>query len=178
MSESADLQIPIGNACLLTNLSYQKLITACHVYTPSIALMAAKRYGPLAYTQFTLPHQTRQNSPVCVLSASAVWTGFPTTQDCRRQEVWSQNTLIAIVQFTAPRQARYRQDCLVVSGVAVWTESARPADRCVLCRICVGVRRAVALPPQRMPARQLGLAASHRYAKCKHAVGMTTAAHD
>ena len=50
------------------------------------------------------------------MSASAVWIVFPTTQDCRRQKIWSLNTLIAIVQFTSPRQTRQRQDCLVVSG--------------------------------------------------------------
>jgi len=36
---------------------------------------------------YTPPGQTRQNSPVCVVSASAVWIGFSTTQDCRRQKV-------------------------------------------------------------------------------------------
>jgi len=39
----------------------------------------------------------------------------PTTQDCRRQKIWSMNTLIAIVR------TRHRCDCLVV-----WTESATP----------------------------------------------------
>jgi len=41
------------------------------------------------------PRQTRQNCLVSVSSASpAVWTGFPTTHDCRRQTIWSLNTLI------------------------------------------------------------------------------------
>ena len=42
-------------------------------------------------------------------------------------------------QFTPPRQTRHRLDCFVVSVVAVWIESARPPDRCVLCRFCVGL---------------------------------------
>ena len=48
-------------------------------------------------SQFTPPGQTRQNSPVCVVSASAVWIGFSTTQDDRRQKIWSLNTFRAIV---------------------------------------------------------------------------------
>ena len=45
-----------------------------------------------------------------------MWIGFPTTQNCRRQKIWSLNTLIALVQFTPPRQTRHRLDCFVVSG--------------------------------------------------------------
>jgi len=59
---------------------------------------------------------TRQNCLVCVVSASAVWTGFPTTQDCRRQKMWSLNTFTAIVQFTSAHKTRHRQDRLVASG--------------------------------------------------------------
>ena len=60
--------------------------------------------------------QTRQDCLVCVASVSAAWIGFMTTQDCRRHNIWSLNTLIATVQFTPPRQTRQdchfvRQDC-------------------------------------------------------------------
>ena len=124
------------------------------------------------------PDKTVQNSPVSVVAASAMWIEFSTTQDCRRQEIRSLNTLIAIVQFTP---ARHWQDCFVVSGVAVWIESARPPDRCVLCRVCVGVRRAVAAVAIAAAATQASQAArpsrqtAHtqrrvRHAKCKHAV--------
>jgi len=37
--------------------------------------------------------------------------------------------------------ARHDTDRTVLSCL-VWTESARPTDRCVLCLVCVGVRRA------------------------------------
>ena len=47
-------------------------------------------------------HSARQNCLVCVASASALWTGFPTTQDCRRLEIWSLNALMAIGKFTPP----------------------------------------------------------------------------
>jgi len=59
---------------------------------------------------------TRQNCLVCVVSASVVWTGFPTTQDCCRQKMWSLNTFRAIVQFTSAHKTRHRQDRLVASG--------------------------------------------------------------
>ena len=129
------------------------------------------------------PDKTVQNSPVSVVAASAMWIEFSTTQDCRRQEIRSLNTLTAIVQFTP---ARHWQDCFVVSGVAVWIESARPPDRCVLCRVCVGVRRAVAAVAIAAAATQASQAArpsrqtAHtqrrvRHAKCKHAVGVVTA---
>ena len=65
---------------------------------------------------FTPPRQTRENGLVCVASASAVWIGFPTTQDCRRQKIWSLNTFRGFVQFTPAHQTRHRQDCLVASG--------------------------------------------------------------
>jgi len=112
----------------------------------------------LKFTNFS-EYRPGTMSAVCVASASVVWIGFPqTTQDCRREKIWSPNTFRAIVQFTRPRQTRRRQDCFVVSGVAVWIESARPPDRCVLCLVCIGVRRAVApvaqaMPPRRRPAR-------------------------
>ena len=125
------------------------------------------------------PDPTKQ-----IVSASAMYIGFSTTQDFRRQRIWSLNTLTAIIQFTPPCQTRHWQDCFVVSGVAVWTGSARPLDRCVLCRVCVGVCRSAAAP-RRRPAMQLGLAARPptrsdvvRHAKCKHAVGVMTAACD
>ena len=95
----------------------------------------------VCYAQITPPGQTRQNSPVCAVCASAVWIGYSTTQDCRRQKIWIVNTLIAIVQFTPPRQTR--QDYFVVSCVAVWIESAQPLGTCLQCRVCVGMRQAV-----------------------------------
>jgi len=65
----------------------------------------------------TAPCQIRQNYLVSVASASAVWIGFPTTQDCRRQKIWSKlNTFSAIVQFTPAHQTRHREDRLVLSG--------------------------------------------------------------
>jgi len=51
-----------------------------------------------------------------VLSVSRVNWIPPTTQDCRRQKIWSLNTFRAVVQFTPARQTRRRQDRLVVSG--------------------------------------------------------------
>jgi len=51
---------------------------------------------------------------VCVASTSAVWIGFPTTQDCRRQSIWSLNTFTAIVQFTR-RHTRHDTDRIVLS---------------------------------------------------------------
>ena len=85
----------------------------------------------------------RQNCLVWVASASVVWFGFPTTQDCRRQKIWSLNTLVAIVQFARTRQTRHRQDCFVVSGVAVWTEWVRQPDCVCVWSVsdCVGRRR-------------------------------------
>ena len=89
-------------------------------------------------SKFTLPRQTRQNCLVRVVYASAVWTGFSTTQGCRRQKIWSLNTFKAIVRFMPAHQTRHRQDRLVVSGVAVWIGSARPTDKCVLGRSVSG----------------------------------------
>ena len=67
---------------------------------------------------FTPPCQTRRNCLVCVASASAVWTGFPTTQDCRRRKFWSLNTFKAIClnHTGTPEQTLHRQDCFVASG--------------------------------------------------------------
>ena len=62
--------------------------------------------------------QTPQNSPVCVVSASAVWIGFSTTHDCRQQKkMWSMNTLIpSNCPCSSHCHARHdRQDSLVES---------------------------------------------------------------
>jgi len=82
------------------------------------------------------------NYLVCVASASVVWTGFQTTQDCRRQKIWSLNTFTAIAPFASAHQTQQRQDRLVVSGVAVWTESSA---------FSVGVCRAAQALPVRQP---------------------------
>jgi len=87
-------------------------VSSQHMNWNELNLSATSRPS---YTQFTSPGQTRQNSPVCVVSASAVWIGFSTTQDCSRQKKWSLNTLITSALHSA-RQTRPRQDCFVVSG--------------------------------------------------------------
>jgi len=71
---------------------------ACVTSAHTVRYSVANPTCHLSKSAFTPSHQTRQNCLVCcVASASAAWTGFPTTQDCRRQKIWSLNTLIAIV---------------------------------------------------------------------------------
>ena len=92
--------------------------------------------------QLTSPVPTRQNCPVSVVSASAMWTGFSTTQDCHRQIMWSLNTLIPIVQFTSPHQTRHSATFL---SCLVWRcESSRP-DRQTVWAVYRKVRSVSAL---------------------------------
>jgi len=62
------------------------------------------QHRPQTFTDLNLIHTATPNT-----SASAVWIGFRTTQDCRRQKIWILDTIVAIVQFTPPYQIR--QDC-------------------------------------------------------------------
>jgi len=87
--------------------------------THSVAERTCRAVGP---TQFTPPHQTRQDGPVCVVSGEprAVWIG-------RRGRTIAlsvfrfQNSLeLSGIQFTPPKWTRQRQDSFIVSGVAVW----------------------------------------------------------
>jgi len=59
-------------------------------------------------TKFTPAHQTRQNSPVCVVSGVAMWTGQSLQIFCRRQSWVVGNPIHAD-----------RQDRFVVSGVRI-----------------------------------------------------------
>jgi len=54
--------------------------------------------------------QTRQNCLVCVVSASAVWIGFPATQESQTETCQTVSRLISHCL------TRHRQDRLVVSG--------------------------------------------------------------
>ena len=71
-------------------------------------------------TQFTSPHQTWQNSPVCVLSGMVVWIGqlLITCSDFKFSI--SDSLELSGIQFTPPKRMRHRQDSFVMSGVAVW----------------------------------------------------------
>ena len=82
-----------------------------------------------------------ENCLVCVASASAVWSGFPTKQSClclSGVAVWIGQLLLTCsdfrftvgdslelsgIQFTPPKQTWHRQDSSVVSDVAVWISS-------------------------------------------------------
>ena len=69
-----------------------------------------REFGIFATILRVMPNSHRHSrhdktvSSVCVASASAVWIGFPTTQDSRRQKIWSLNTFTAFVQLTPAHQ--------------------------------------------------------------------------
>ena len=70
---------------------------------------------------------------ICVASASAMWIGFPTTQNCRRQKTWSLNT------FSSHRHTRHDIHRTVLSClVRRWELSARQVRS---ASECVGRRR-------------------------------------
>ena len=46
--------------------------------------------------------------------------GFPRMQDCRRQKIWSLNTVIAIVQFTPPQETLHRTVLSYLAGGMNW----------------------------------------------------------
>jgi len=89
------------------------LAVACTLNTECTCLAV----GP---TQFTPPHQTRQNSPVCVVSGVAVWIGqlLLTCSDFKFS-VGGDSLELSGIQFTPPKQTSHRQDSFIVSGVAV-----------------------------------------------------------
>ena len=59
----------------------------------------------------------QQNCLVCVASASAVWIGFPTTQDCRRQKIWEVWTR-SEQSSNSHRHTRHDTDRTVLSCLA------------------------------------------------------------
>ena len=64
------------------------------------------------------------------MSASAVWIGFWTTQDCRRQKILCMNTLTAIFKFTPPHQTRQdRRACLSTAAAATQARQAATPSR-------------------------------------------------
>jgi len=71
-------------------------------------------------TQFPPLLQTRQNSPVCVVSGVAIWIG-QLLLTCPDFKFSVDDSLeLSGIQFTPPKRTRHRQDSFVVSGVAVW----------------------------------------------------------
>ena len=71
-------------------------------------------------TQFTPPHQTRQDGPVCVVSGVPVWMG-PLLRTCSDFRFSVGDSLeFSGIQFTPPKRTWHRQDGFVVSGVEVW----------------------------------------------------------
>jgi len=85
--------------------------------THSDAERTCRAVGPI---QFTPPHQTQKDGPVCVVSGAPAWIG---------QLLWTCSDFkfsvgdsleLSGIQFTPPKRTRHRQDSFVVSGVAVW----------------------------------------------------------
>ena len=72
------------------------------------------------------PRQTRQNCLVCVASASVVWIGFATTQDCRRQKIKSEH-----VHSNRPRNTTQTGPSCVWCELS-WTD--RPTSAFCVCR--------------------------------------------
>ena len=108
-----------------------------------LPLMSASRL--LRESQFTPPRRTRQNCLVCVASDSAVWTGFPTTRDCRRQKIWSSNTFGRELSSNSHRHTGYDTDRIVLSclaggvnwSVVVWTHGGDRTDAKRKWHVCV-----------------------------------------
>ena len=88
-------------------------------------------------------HTATPDGRVCVASASAVWTGFPTTQDCRRLKICSTNTFGAIVHTGTPDTTQTGLSCRVWCGAV---NRVRPTSV-----FSVGVCRAA----QALPVRPL-----------------------
>jgi len=104
-------------------------VSSQHMNWNELNLSATSRPS---YTQFTSPGQTRQNSPVCVVSASAVWIGFSTTQDCSRQKKWSLNTLITSALHSAtPDTTQTGLFCRVWRAVWIEHYTTRSLVTCV-----------------------------------------------
>ena len=83
---------------------------------PDDAERTSRAVGP---TQFTPPHQTRQNSPVCHVCCAGV--NWKTALNVFRDFKFSVgNSLeLSAMQFTPSKRTRRSQDSFVVSGVAV-----------------------------------------------------------
>ena len=81
--------------------------------THSDAEHTCRAVGP---TQFTPPHQTRQNGPICVVSGVPVWIGrlLWTCSDFKFSV--GDSLELSGIQFTPPKRTRHRQDNFVVSG--------------------------------------------------------------
>ena len=112
-----------------------------------LPLMSASRLR--RESQFTPPRRTRQNCLVCVASDSPLWTGFPTTRDCRWQKIWSSNTFGRELSSNSHRHTGYDTDRIVLSCLAggvnwsvvglcfVWTHGGDRTDAKRKWHVCV-----------------------------------------
>ena len=69
---------------LLRFFRYFSAVELCVLAQVGSRSLAHSRTKCVLYPILPPCPQTRQNSPVCVVSTSAVWIGFSTTQGCRR----------------------------------------------------------------------------------------------
>ena len=94
--------------------------------THSDAERTCRSVGP---TQFTPPHQTRQDGPVCVVSGVPVWIGRLLWTRADFNFFVGDSLQLSEIQLNPPKRKRHRQDSFVASGVAVWISFKRSLTR-------------------------------------------------